>query len=1072
MTRFTSSLLAFALFHMALLVPNAVGQNRVINVPSDSAPREIRSGTQLNLFDEGVLRSFFEAFSGSELNIMGGSVGYGFESAGIVNMTGGSIGNSAEVLRGTVNISGGVVGSRFEALRGQVNLTGGSIGRDFMSFGEVNISGGSVGSSYEAAGLVSISGGSIGSNFSNHRGSQVEVTGGTFGSGFNYAAEYDRDAGGVTQFFGGEFLLNGAPWAGTTVDLEETDIFTGTLVDGSTFLFTPQVSDNLSLAEFVPTAIPALDATPTFVNQPRTIAGLRPGQTLTLVEGGTIPDDSAIVGATLHIAGGSVGDRLEVTNSTINLSTGVIGEFMVAHSGTIVEMTGGKLENGLRAFPQSEINIRGGTLGNRILIDEQAAFNLYGGEFLLNGVAPTSTNFSLGNGSDVLTGTLADGTAVVFSPAGGDRILNVNLFEAQLPAQDLTPRFLNDDQGPRGLRAGERLTVNEGGLLDDNFTAVGATLNITGGAVGKQLEVVDSLVNISGGSVGDEFSVYDGSVVNVRGGLVGNDVKAERGSVFNISDGVVGYRFTAARDSVVNMSGGEIGYFTAAGGSVVNISGGKFVGTLNSLSESVINITGGEFADGVRSNPGGIITIDGGTFASEFQVGRGSVANISAGEFNERLYADRQGLVNISGGQFPNGLAMSWNSELHLSGGAIGPGLHVAPNAAVTLIGGDFQLNGVSVEGKLAEIEATDILTGTLADGSVYLFSPLAGDFNFFRLGGIIDFNFVESPSLPEADLTPMVVNDDQGPAGLRAGQTLTLVEGGTLRHNFTAVGATLNIAGGVVGGPLEVFETQVNISDGIIDGSISTFHDSEIHLTRGHVEGLIDANAGSTIIVAGGTILAGLSPRGNPNLNLVALQANSGSEIQVSAGLIEGRVTAEADSMVSISGGQIRGEVNALRESWVEISGGLFDTRVFAGDGSSLVVTGGTFNGLVELFGESKATIRGGQFAGGLHANAASEVNLIGREFLIDGVPVDGLTFGSEFLYSEREGTLSGVFLDNTPFSFTLRQNRRGSNGHFDDNAVLTLTLVPEPNAALLVLTSVLLTTLGRMRTRNPGVY
>lgn len=113
-----------------LLFPAAqvYGQfSTTLNIPPDSAPAFIESGTQLNLFDGGLLDASFYALGG-QVNISGGSVGDDFEALGNseVNITGGLVGDGFDAHAGSsVSMSGGLVGEQFKAFSGsKINLLG------------------------------------------------------------------------------------------------------------------------------------------------------------------------------------------------------------------------------------------------------------------------------------------------------------------------------------------------------------------------------------------------------------------------------------------------------------------------------------------------------------------------------------------------------------------------------------------------------------------------------------------------------------------------------------------------------------------------------------------------------------------------------------------------------------------------------------------------------------------------------------------------------------------------------------------------------------------------------------
>jgi len=106
-------------------IGQAYGQSTILHIPPDpniGDDQSIGAGTQLNLFDGGVIGSNFNDTIDFQLpvevNIFGGTVGTLFRA------NGGS----------TTNISGGSVGDRVHAFDGStVNISGGSVG-DFIAF--------------------------------------------------------------------------------------------------------------------------------------------------------------------------------------------------------------------------------------------------------------------------------------------------------------------------------------------------------------------------------------------------------------------------------------------------------------------------------------------------------------------------------------------------------------------------------------------------------------------------------------------------------------------------------------------------------------------------------------------------------------------------------------------------------------------------------------------------------------------------------------------------------------------------------------------------------------------------
>ena len=282
--------------------------------------------------------------------------------------------------------------------------------------------------------------------------------------------------------------------------------------------------------------------------------------------------------------GGVVGFRVKAgahnnTNVEVNVSGGSIGSFFEANSGSAVNISGGMIGTGFEAMPGSTINISGGIIAERFIAAAGSSVTLVGAEFLLNGVAPANPSEVTLAGTDVLTGTFQDGNAFVFSPQGrvidGDIINGVALQTVPLPPIDLTPITISspEDVAPNGLRAGQTLTLEGAGELPV-FVANNATLDIAGGST-SQIYAIGTSVNITGGNVG-RVNAYAGSQINISGGEVASRSDAFDGSVVNISDGLVGNLFVAEPGSTVNVSGGVIdGFFSAFDGSTINISGGE-----------------------------------------------------------------------------------------------------------------------------------------------------------------------------------------------------------------------------------------------------------------------------------------------------------------------------------------------------------------------------------------------------------------------------------------------------------------------------------------------------------------
>ena len=424
---------------------------------------------------------------------------------------GGLVDDILHVLTSTVNVAGGHINDQFMATDGStVNISSGSVGSFFeVVDSTVHITGGFVGFGFEAhsGSTVNLSGGSVYS-FEAFTGSTANITGGNMGH------NSDAYSGSDVTLVGGEFRLNGEAFAGTSITLAPgtTDVFSGTLVEESVFIFSPLPGDSLSAVTLNAATLPTPITTPLVVDStggpaPR---GLRLGQSLTLLDGGALGRKFAAVGATLNIEGGTVDEGLEVFDTKVNISGGTVGRFIDVFSGSTVNITGGDVGFDFVAFSGSTVNISGGNLGGNFdaragstvnmsggsssLNNEAFAgstvnisggnvgsnFNahsgtnvtLIGGEFRLNGEVFVEPNISLAVGTtDVFTGTLADGSVFIFSPSVGDSLSAVTL-----SAGDVAGIRHHADRcrrrrwaRARGLRMGQSLTLLEGSAAGKEF---------------------------------------------------------------------------------------------------------------------------------------------------------------------------------------------------------------------------------------------------------------------------------------------------------------------------------------------------------------------------------------------------------------------------------------------------------------------------------------------------------------------------------------------------------------------------------------------------------------------------
>lgn len=1067
------------------------------------------------------------------LNVSGGSIGanaslgskaFIANGGSVVQISGGIIGMNAEANAGSVvHISGGTIGVStffsndyaFGANTGSVvAVSGGTFGRGFYAAGgsQVNVSGGAFGPDFKAlsGSNVSISGGSIAGEFWAYGGSNVDVTGGGLGIRFR------ADPGSDVSFFGGEFLVNGLVPADPQVTLTGNDVLSGTLEDGTSFVFSPQAADIVRGVNLVNTTMPAVELSPIAIEAASFLSSARQGQTLNVNAGGSLRNDFVAVGATLNMAGGVIGNSLELSGTQLNLNAGVVGTNAMAYRGSEVNVNGGVLGSTFRALADSVVNVNGGTVdrnffamsgstinvaGGRIgdNFDAQSgsevvvtggrfgegmkaragsAVSLHGGEFLMNGVAPTGGVVTL-QATDVLTGTLADGSAFLFTPLAGDLVNEVTLVSSALPAINPNAQHIVDSSAPSSLRAGETLVLEAGGVLADDFVAVDSQLQIAGGVVGSRLKATGGTVSITGGVVGTRLKAYAGSVVEIAGGQVGAqgaayrgsevivsggqlgaDFRALDGSLLRVTAGSVGDNLTGSAGSRIDISGGSVGGgFRVEGGAEVLIAGGIVGNNFRGEANSTIRQTAGQIGSGfavlgsVEISGGkigadvdvfGTANISSGEIGNVFEAKAGSQVEISAGKFGEDFNANSGSVVNITGGEFGEGFYAQPGSAVNIRGGTFGLDFNAfSQTGAVSLHGGEFLLNGQSPAGSTITLtegwsdRGPDVLTGTLANGDVFLFAAARKDrFDASSSDSLVGAKLVQVAT-PAYQALPRTIHDADGPRGVRSGETLNVAEGGILRDGFTAIGGVVNVAGGRVGNWAEVANTTVNLSTGSFGSNFRAFVGSQVNVSGGETSD-VTLYDGGVLNVSGGRVA------GN-------LRVEIGGELNISGGVLDYRIDADDGSTINISGGELNfigvssSSSSSPNTGLVSVSGGSvyeFDLEYHA----DAFISGGQFGaggGSFTAGEKSNVTIAGGEFAGAFRGIFESEVHLIGSDFKLDGVPVTPAAIGQKLIVGQRDQTLSGILADGSAFDVFLRTASPGTTSidYFSSQALLTLT-------------------------------
>ena len=688
-----------------------------------------------------------------------------------------------------------------------------------------------------------------------------------------------------------------------------------------------------------------------------------------------LPGDEAVITGASNESVGRMGRLVQLNVS----DGGRIGRFFDANVGSEVNISGGTVGGGFVAGSGGLVNISGGEVGSGFDARGFSEVNISGGTFGENFVSFNNSEVELFGGEYRLNGAVYSGSTITLAD---DDFFTGTFADGST--------FLFDEASADAL-VDVTLTVVPLPPLD--LTPITITDPVTSGPSG--LREGQTLIVAAGGSLRDNFAVI-GATLNVEGGFVGEGLEVSRGEV-NISGGTVDLSILAFPDSLVNVSGGTVDFLIVVfDRSQANIDGGTVGGT-RAEAGSLVNISGGTVDGTVTANSGSEVNIDGGTIF--------------------RMQANSESVVNISGG------AISIFDARNLSD--------------VEFIGGEFRLNGADFSGGTISLDEDDIFTGTLADGSSFVLSGNVGE--FFPVDRLSEVTLTAVP-LPPADLGPIVITDpvSSGPSGLRAGQTLTVAAGGSLRASFSVVDATLNIEDGVVGNTLEVSGGEVNISEGTIGDGFDAFG-SEVNISGGTIGEGFDA-FGSEVNISSGTVGQGFN-------------AFNGSVVNISGGIVEGGVIGREFNI-----GQ---GIQAFNGSVVNISGGTVGSFSVAQMGSEVNVSGGTVGDFLANF-DSVLNISGGVFSGNVWARSRSELNISGSEFFVDGMELntlldatnlDALLSGQSVTITLRDVTLSGELANGDPFSFDLNSTERFIVPEFTDgnlqffdffspDATLTVTL------------------------------
>ena len=463
---------------------------------------------------------------------------------------------------------------------------------------------------------------------------------------------------------------------------------------------------------------------------------------------------------------------------------------------------------------------------------------------------------------------------------------------------------------------------------------------------------------------------------------------------------------TIGSDTQVNLfEGGVIGLAVDAGapdGSSTNIE---------------INVEGGFAGGNFNAHAGTTVNLASGRIHIGFDAFDGSQVNVTGGSLGSFFNAYSGSQVSVAGGIIGGSFRARTGSVIDISGGSFDSFVDLDSGSSITLNGNDFRIDGTPIGGleTLGTSLAFDppfgtVLSGILSDGTPFAVSN--NDADWIDTGTLT----LTTTTLPAVGPALTHVSDDTSLMSIRNGQTLIVEEGGSLPRGFHAgIGSKVIINGGYVGVNFEAIGSEVLINGGAIDVVFDAFSGSVVTMTGGTMGGVAEITNGSIFNLSGGSIDNGF-------------QAHAGGTMNISGGSIGRAFKAYSGSLVNISGGSVGEEYDAFGGSTTNISGGMVGDKFSAG-----------FNSIV---------------------------NLIGTEFVLNGIPItESLTPGIPLTIEDRNVTLSGLLSDGSPFSFFLDSSFTPSGDSFSSGALVTVTQIPEPCTIMLCGIASILTLIGRSR-------
>jgi len=658
----------------------------------------------------------------------------------------------------------------------------------------------------------------------------------------------------------------------------------------------------------------------------------------------------------------------------------------------------------------------------------------------------------------------------------------------------------------RGFEAYQSTVNVYGGRIVHQFNAVNSTVNIHGGTIDPFFNIRGTTqLNISGGSIGPDFVARTGTTVNISGGTLAS-WGTEPGTAVDITGGNIGL---SNIDGAVAIRGGTFGSFGANRDSQIEIFGGEF--RLNGVPISGLATPGNSipFNLALRDTLSGTLA-DGTPFAFSswnsdiFAAGTLALTSTPLPDIGpSRILAsvgpaplgirEGQTLVVDSGASLPDNFSAGRGSVLQIpTGGSVGGNLKVTSAAAFVdgghvnnarvYVGGSFRVSNGWVGGVLADGSSSV----EIASGQVE-FVDVIDDSSLKLAGGLLSNGF-NAHDKSHVEITGGTVS---GFARALTGSSVEVADGNILASLAASSGSTVGVSGGRMGLLSAAAGSSITLAGGTFAALVNNagaglrIRGNEFLVNGAPVSGLGAVGSSQSVSIHAGGIVSGVFEDGTPfafsssigedtltAVTLVATELPPVGPANIDVPTAPAPASLRAGQTLRVhGGGQLPPHFNAGRGSTLKIhpGGSVLDNLEATGTtvdllggsigndfdafvGTTVNILDGTIGANFVAHSGSIVNFRGGFIGNLFRATAGSTLRIYGTEFLLDGLPIDGLSSEQPLILSTRTGVLSGRLVDDATFFLPFQFTGRGEQQLISLNARVVLFLVPEPTCPLLL--------------------